>query len=57
LFVGAVGHSDFAQNSFAHELWEGFAGDVDDELLFYGDSASGISLLATGDIIDGYPFR
>jgi hypothetical protein len=33
-------------------LWEGFVGDVDDELLFYGDPASGISLLGTGDIID-----
>jgi hypothetical protein len=51
LLVGAVSHADLVEDCFAHELREGLAGDIHDELLLDRDTAAGVAELCAGDEI------
>ena len=52
LLVGALQHSDLVENGLTHELREGLAGHVHDQLLLDGDSTAGIHKLCAGDDIN-----
>jgi hypothetical protein len=52
LLIRAVGHSGGTENEFAHDLREGFSGDVGEARLQDNETAAGVAPERAGDSVD-----